>query len=107
MATITLTRLYDNHQDAIIIVQALEQAGFANDDISLVSSNAGNRWTPALRPGDTAAPTADEGTSRPTEGTKHATGTGATIGTVLGGGAGLLAGIGALAIPGVGPVVAA
>jgi hypothetical protein len=34
-------------------------------------------------------------------------GTGASIGTVLGGGAGLLAGIGALAIPGVGPVVAA
>ena len=34
-------------------------------------------------------------------------GTGATVGTVLGGGAGLLAGIGALAIPGAGPVVAA
>ena len=32
---------------------------------------------------------------------------GATIGTVLGGGAGLLAGLGSLAIPGVGPVVAA
>jgi hypothetical protein len=39
--------------------------------------------------------------------TGAAAGTGATIGTVLGGGAGLLAGIGALAIPGVGPVVAA
>lgn len=35
------------------------------------------------------------------------TGTGASLGTILGGGAGLLAGIGALAIPGVGPVVAA
>lgn len=34
-------------------------------------------------------------------------GTGATIGTVLGGGAGLLAGIGAMAIPGIGPIVAA
>jgi hypothetical protein len=32
---------------------------------------------------------------------------GAVVGGVLGGGAGLLAGIGALAIPGVGPVVAA
>jgi len=36
-----------------------------------------------------------------------AAGTGATLGTVIGGGAGLLAGLGALAIPGVGPVVAA
>ena len=34
-------------------------------------------------------------------------GTGASIGTIIGGGAGLLAGIGALAIPGVGPVIAA
>lgn len=34
-------------------------------------------------------------------------GTGASLGTVLGGGAGLLAGIGSLAIPGVGPIVAA
>jgi len=33
--------------------------------------------------------------------------TGATLGTVLGGGAGLLAGLGMLAIPGVGPIVAA
>ena len=35
------------------------------------------------------------------------TGTGATIGTVPGGGAGLLAGLGSLAIPGIGPIVAA
>jgi hypothetical protein len=99
MATITLTRLYDNHQDALVIVQALEQAGFPRDEVSIVSSNAGNRWNPATRRGDTAATAADEGTS--------ATGAGAAIGAALGGTAGLLAGLGALAIPGVGPVVAA
>ena len=34
-------------------------------------------------------------------------GTGAGIGTVLGGGAGLLTGLGIMAVPGVGPIVAA
>jgi hypothetical protein len=41
------------------------------------------------------------------EATEARAGTGATLGTLLGGGAGLLAGLGALAIPRVGPVVAA
>ena len=100
MAAITLTRLYDNHQDAVTTVQALESAGFPRDDISLVANNAGNRYAPAMGKGDTAVAAEDAGET-------NATGTGATIGTVLGGGAGLLAGIGALAIPGVGPVVAA
>ena len=102
MATITLSRLYDDHRDAMATVQALEQAGFSRDDISLVSNNTGNRWTPTPGAGDTSAEAAAAGSSGPS-----ATGAGTTIGTLLGGGAGLLAGIGSLAIPGVGPVVAA
>lgn len=90
MALRTLTRLYDHHEDAVSTIQALEAAGFDHDEISLIGGNESGAYT---TPRD--------------HGTGAGTGTGATIGTLLGGGAGLLAGIGAMAIPGVGPVVAA
>ena len=100
MATRTLTRLFDNHDDAVAVVSSLEAAGFSHDDVSIVASNHDTRYT-----------TAGSGTGTDTVAAAEAggtgAGTGATLGTVLGGGAGLLAGIGAMAIPGVGPVVAA
>lgn len=88
----TLTRLYDNHDAAAAVVNQLEASGVQHSDISIVSNDAEGR----LLDGHTADGAAATGA-----------GTGASIGTVLGGGAGLLAGIGALAIPGVGPIVAA
>ena len=102
MATRTLTRLFDNHADAAAVVQALEAAGYSHDDISIVASNSDTRYTtgtPVGSTGSNAGVAAEEGAA--------GAGSGATLGPVLGGGAGLLAGIGALAIPGVGPVVAA
>ena len=81
---------------------ALETAGVAHEDISMVSNGTD---------GDHAAPGAASGTEltsgEPEQGAATGAGTGATLGTVLGGGAGLLAGLGMLAIPGVGPIVAA
>ncbi len=88
----TLTRLFDNHDDAVATVHALEAAGFGHEHVSVVANNADTRYNTT-----NAAGTGDTG----------ATGTGATAGTIFGGGLGLLAGIGSLAIPGVGPVVAA
>ena len=88
----TLTRLYDNHDAAAAVVNQLEASGVPHSDISIVSNDADGQ----LIGGDTTDDAAATGA-----------GTGASIGTVLGGGAGLLAGIGALAIPGVGPIVAA
>jgi hypothetical protein len=90
MAIRTIARLFDNYNDAAAALAALEAAGFPHDDLSLIA----NRGTTAT---DTTAP----------EETGNNAGTGATVGAVLGGGAGLLAGLGALAIPGIGPVVAA
>jgi hypothetical protein len=91
MAQRTITRMYDNYEDARSVVSELEQAGIPNSDISLVAnSDAHGRYN---------------GTS--TDEKTTGAGVGALAGGVLGGGAGLLAGIGALAIPGVGPVVAA
>ncbi|WP_428484350.1 hypothetical protein [Rhodopila sp.] len=91
MAQRTIAHMYDDYQDAQTVVTNLEAAGIPHGDISLVA-NAEARGRSA-------------GTSDTHTGT--AGGTGAVLGTAVGGGVGLLAGIGALAIPGVGPVVAA
>ncbi len=97
MTARALTALYDDYEVAARAVDQLEAAGIPHGEISIIS----NRTDPeaaALPPIDKA--------HEPDE-TVDSAGTGATVGTVLGGGAGLLAGLGLLAIPGLGPVVAA
>ena len=89
MPTQTLSALYDRYDDAAAAVTKLEAAGVPHSDISLVSNKA------------------ETGTGETAEHAATGAGTGATLGTILGGGAGLLAGLGLMAIPGVGPVVAA
>jgi len=74
------------------IVRQLQTAGFSNQDIS------------ALFPDKTG--TRDFAHEQNTKAPEGAA-TGATTGGVLGGGLGWLAGIGALAIPGMGPFIAA
>ncbi len=101
MAIQTLTRLYDDHDNAMHVVQALEQAGVPHADVSLVANNADTRYG-VNGTTDTGLTSGD-----PAQGANTGGGTGASLGTVLGGGAGLLAGLGMLAIPGVGPIVAA
>lgn len=102
MAQQTIARLYHSYDDARAVVHELEAAGLPHDAISLVANADAHGRSAALS--DTAATSGHhEIASDPAGGGKI----GAVAGTVLGGGAGLLAGIGALAIPGVGPVVAA
>lgn len=84
----TVTGLFDDYTDASAAVSALESAGVPSKDISIVSNNADSRH------GDKSD--AAEGA-----------GTGAGIGAAVGGAGGLLTGLGLMAIPGVGPVVAA
>jgi hypothetical protein len=80
--------VYDSYAQARATVEALEKAGFASADISLVANkHVSKEYADVKDVSDTA--------------------TGAGIGGALGGGAGLLAGLGLLAIPGLGPVVAA
>ena len=111
--TTVITRLFDTYEHATQAVSDLEAAGVPHDTISLVANNAEGRYSPTSAAGTTTADTtmADPVMGDTTLGDAPATGagagTGATVGTVLGGGAGLLAGLGMLAIPGVGPVVAA
>lgn len=84
----TVTGLFDDYSDASAAVSALEARGVPSDDISIVSNNVDERHA---------------GESNAAEGA----GTGAGIGAAVGGVGGLLTGLGIMAIPGVGPVVAA
>lgn len=81
----TVTGLFDTYEDARRAVADLEAAGIPSHDVSIVS-HAGA-----------------EDTSYVAEGVEA----GAGLGALAGGAGGLLAGLGLMAIPGVGPVVAA
>ena len=96
--TVTISRLYDNHNDAQQAVRRLESAGVPHSDISLVANNS-DSWFNT----DKKVDRDHDGVDDRAEGA----GKGAGIGAGVGGTAGLLAGLGLLAIPGLGPVVAA
>jgi hypothetical protein len=84
--TQSMTRLYDSYDTALRAALALKEAGFTEREISMV---AGPFHEPEI---NEVAEDAE---------------TGAAIGGVIGAAAGLMAGLGVLAIPGIGPVVAA
>lgn len=86
----TVTGLFDNYDDASDAVGQLEASGVPHSDISIVASNS-TEWY-------------DNGDS--SKAAEDAAG-GAGVGAVIGGAGGLLTGLGIMAIPGVGPVVAA
>ena len=86
----TVVGLFDNPRDAQSVVEDLVNAGFMRSDVSLIGQ---------AERGDAESATAEDTTS----GTAVGLGTGA----VLGGIGGLLVGLGVLAIPGIGPVLAA
>lgn len=88
--TRTVSALFDNYAAASSAVSALEASGISHADISVVANNSDN-W----HKGETAGDAADDA------------GKGAGIGAAVGGLGGLLTGLGLMAIPGVGPVVAA
>jgi len=89
----TVVGTYDNIQTAYNVANDLISAGFSRSDVSVVASDPKNEYSAYtddrfVDPGDDVAK-------------------GAGIGAALGGLGGLLVGLGALAIPGVGPVIAA
>jgi hypothetical protein len=84
--------IYHNANQAERVVERLREEGFSNDAISVL-----------LEDSQGSKDFAHEKNTKAPEGTA----TGVTTGGVIGGALGLLAGIGALAIPGVGPFIAA
>jgi hypothetical protein len=96
--TVTISRLYDNYNDAEQAVRRLEGAGVPHSDISIVANNS-DSWFSTDKKVDRDRDGVDD--------RAEGAGKGAGIGAGVGGTAGLLAGLGLLAIPGLGPVVAA
>ena len=84
----TVSRVYDTYAEARNAVTAVEAAGIPDSEVSLVANKYVSDKYADVK--EVSAPAA-----------------GAGVGGVVGGGAGLLAGLGLLAIPGLGPVVAA
>jgi hypothetical protein len=95
----TVVGLYDRFEDAQRAVQALHNEGFRNEDISLIASDREGRYSRELEGRRTDVTTDTD--------VADGAAAGAGIGAVLGGLGGLLVGLGALAIPGIGPVIAA
>jgi|SRR5579871_4571366 len=92
--TITLSCLYDDYEVAKQVVRDLESAGLSPENISIVAKDHSRRIE------------RDGRIDRGGDGAEAAE-VGAGIGAVLGGTVGALSGLGMLAIPGIGPVVAA
>jgi len=89
----TITRLFDTYADAKNAVHDLERLGVPHDDLSIIANNA-----------DDAHGTHDDHDGVNDDGDVTR---GVSTGALLGGAGGLLAGLGLLAIPGLGPIVAA
>lgn len=95
----TVVGMYDQFEDARRAIEGLHDAGFEKDDISLIMRDREGKFSKELdqdQMRDTGQQDVKEGATK-----------GAGIGAALGGLGGLLVGLGALAIPGIGPVVAA
>ena len=99
--TATITRLYNSHAEAEAVVSALRSANVGERNISVLVSNA-DEWhrdnKPATYPDKDLDGRDDRG---------EAATAGAGVGAAVGGTLGALTGLGIMAIPGVGPVVAA
>jgi uncharacterized membrane protein len=91
--TRTIVALYEDIQQAHTAVRDLTNAGINRENISLVSNDAEGTYSQQL--------------DRSASDTAENVGKGAGAGAVLGGLGGLVVGLGALAIPGIGPIVAA
>src|SRR5947199_9975055 len=104
-----ITRLFDNYSDAARAVSELERAGIPTDDVSIVANNSEGWYReggPDVRRDPDGGRIIDRDHDGVDDRTEGAT-AGAGIGATAAGVAGLLAGLGLLAIPGLGPVVAA
>src|SRR5688500_1208940 len=91
----TVVGSFESYREAQQVVEALAQIGIARDHISIVARNEDGAAAKSPGTGDGGAAAAS------------GAGKGAAAGGVLGGAAGLVVGLAGLAIPGIGPVIAA
>ena len=93
----TIVGSFDSFDHAYRVVDDLKRAGFLESDTSIIASNVDGTYREDQRPA-----------VRPSEpDTSSTAAKGAVAGAVVGGGAGLAASLAGLAIPGIGPIIAA
>lgn len=92
----TVVALFDNTPDAQAAINDLVNAGYPRDNMSIVANQPSGTYQQGTAPTEVTGTEAAEGA-----------GIGAATGGVAGGIAGLLASLGLLAIPGIGPFLAA
>jgi hypothetical protein len=90
----TVAGVFNDQSDAEKVLTALKDTGFTPDQVSVVAKDTRETKDMVERSDMPGAETTGAGT-------------GALLGGIFGGAAGWLIGIGALAIPGIGPIVAA
>ena len=93
----TIVGSFDSFEEARRVVGELRQQGFKQEDISIVANNAAGRYS-TEEASDAPATMSDTGAGAAS---------GAAAGGLIGGAAGLIVGLMGLAIPGIGPIVAA
>jgi len=96
-----ISKLYPTYERAQQAVRDLEAAGVKSSDISIVSNNSDNWFS------NNGSPKRVDRDHDGVDDRAEGAGKGAGVGAAVGGTVGLLTGLGLLAIPGVGPVVAA
>jgi len=99
----TIVGSFDSFDEAQKVLRELQQLGFARDDISVIANNSTGQYSSQYA----SEGKMSSGTSSAVSDTGAGTATGAAAGGVLGGAAGLVVGLMGLAIPGIGPIVAA
>jgi hypothetical protein len=91
----TIARIYNELPDAYLVVQELIDSGVAPEEINLIAGDQEGQYGDNLEQLDMQSPKMGEEVE------------GAVTGSALGGIAGLLVGLSALTIPGIGPIIAA
>jgi uncharacterized membrane protein len=89
-----IAALFDDFENAAQVVQRLHAADIEPLEVSIIAHNEDDRYSRYAKPADRAAKEDD-------------TVTGTVLGGILGAGAGLLTGLSLIAIPGLGPTIAA
>jgi uncharacterized membrane protein len=95
----TIVGSFDTLEEARQVMTELQNKGFSQNDISIIANNATGQYaTEGTGSADAPATMSDTGSGAAS---------GAAAGGLLGGAAGLIVGLMGLAIPGIGPIVAA
>ena len=102
----TIVGSFDSFEEAQNVLRDLQQKGYARDDISVIANNATGQYSSQYG-GEGQLPSEGSGAGSSVSEAGAGTATGAAAGGVLGGAAGLVVGLMGLAIPGIGPIVAA